>query len=156
MRMRKVGEEDFDQIYRIYMDDTVNPYMSFPKMDQQNFREIFENFRNELSVYEKDGAIAAVVGVTILPYRSSHVCYIHKLAVNPEQQNSGIGSKLFAELISSLKEQGIKRVELKVEADNQKAISFYQKIGFQIEGTLRKYFNREGNMIDEHVMGMVF
>jgi len=28
-------------------------------------------------------------------------------------------------------------------------------MGFQIEGTLKGYFNREGEIVDEHFMGII-
>jgi ribosomal protein S18 acetylase RimI-like enzyme len=155
MKIRKAALEDFDKIYPIYMDKTINPYMSFPVMSKEEFLPLFKNFLNELMIHEEEDNILTLVAITRLPYRSSHVAYIHKLAVNPNFQNSGLGSKLFAAIISDLKAKGVKRLELKVESDNHNAIKFYKKNGFQIEGTLKGYFNREGQIIDEHLMGML-
>lgn len=155
MKIRKASLEDFDKIYPIYMDKTVNPYMSFPKMSKEEFLPVFKNFVNELLLHEEDGNILALIALTRLPYRSSHVAYIHKLAINPNFQNTGLGRKLFAAVISDFKEKGVKRLELKVESDNHNAIKFYKKTGFQIEGTLKGYFNREGEIVDEHFMGMI-
>jgi putative acetyltransferase len=155
MKLRNATPADFDKIYPIYMDKTVNPYMSFPVMSKEKFLPVFENFVNELKIYEEADNLLALVGITRLPHRSSHVAYIHKLAVNPEFQNKGIGRKLFSTVITDLKNAGVKRLELKVESDNHNAIAFYKKIGFQIEGTLKGYFNREGEMVDEHFMGMM-
>ena len=73
--------------------------------------------------------------VTRFKYRRSHVAYISKLATNPDSQVIGIGTKLLTEIISILKGEDIKRIELIVELDNSKAIKFYKKLGFQIEGT---------------------
>lgn len=155
MKLRKVTLSDFDKIYPIYMDKTVNPFMSFPKVNKDEFLPIFKEFMSEIMLHENDKDILALIGLTRLPYRSSHVVYIHKLAINYEFQNQGLGGKLFEAVITNLKADGIKRLELKVEADNQKAVRFYKKIGFQIEGTLKGYFNRDGDIIDEHIMGMI-
>ncbi len=155
MKIRKASLEDFDKIYPIYMDKTVNPYMSFPKMSKEEFLPVFKNFVNELLLHEEDSNILALIALTRLPHRSSHVAYIHKLAINPDFQNKGLGGKLFAAVISEFKEKGVKRLELKVESDNHNAIKFYKKMGFQIEGTLKGYFNREGEIVDEHFMGKI-
>jgi putative acetyltransferase len=155
MKLRKASLEDFDKIYPIYMDKTVNPYMSFPRMSKEEFLPVFKRFLDELILHEEGDNILALIALTKLPHRSSHVAYIHKLAINPNFQNKGLGSKLFTAVISDVKEKGIKRLELKVESDNHNAIKFYKKMGFQIEGTLKGYFNREGEIIDEHFMGMI-
>ena len=129
--------------------------MSFGLASEENFTKIFAQFVDELLLYKKNDEILGLIGITKLPYRSSHVAYIHKLAINPNSQNKGIGSKIFNQVISDLKKDGISRIELKVESDNHNAIKFYKKIGFQIEGTLKNYFNREGQMIDEHLMAII-
>jgi putative acetyltransferase len=61
------------------------------------------------------------------------------------------------ELIRDLAEEGVRRIELRVEADNQRAIAFYQTLGFENEGTLKKYMKRAGDAeyIDVHQMGLL-
>ena len=154
MNLRKATLEDFEKIYPIYMDKTVNPYMDFPLMSKEDFFPLFKKFVDELLVHEKGDDILVLVSIKILPFRNSHVAYIDKLAVNPDFQNSGLGRELFDLIIPQLKEKGIKRLDLRVESDNHNAIKFYQKIGFQIEGTLKDYFNREGDLIDNLIMAM--
>jgi ribosomal protein S18 acetylase RimI-like enzyme len=155
MELRKVVLKDFDRIYPIYMDKTVNPYMSFPIMSREDFLPLFQQLLGELMLHEEDNNVLALIVVTRFLYRSSHVAYISKLAINPDFQNNGLGSQLFIKVISDSKENGIKRLELKVESDNHNAIKFYKKMGFQIEGTLKGYFNREGEIVDEHLMGLL-
>jgi putative acetyltransferase len=48
-----------------------------------------------------------------------------------------------------------KRVELEVYVDNAPAIHLYEKFGFVIEGTKRKYAFREGEYVDTYVMARV-
>jgi ribosomal protein S18 acetylase RimI-like enzyme len=127
MELRKVVLKDFDRIYPIYMDKTVNPYMSFPIMSREDFLSLFQQLLGELMLYEEDNNVLALIVVTRFLYRSSHVAYISKLAINPDFQNNGLGSQLFIKVISDSKENGIKRLELKVESDNHNAIKFYKK-----------------------------
>jgi RimJ/RimL family protein N-acetyltransferase len=57
-----------------------------------------------------------------------------------------------------LKAAGVKRVELCVESDNAPGLRFYEKLGFQREGTLRKFYKRAGDAeaIDDHMMALLF
>ena len=44
-----------------------------------------------------------------------------------------------------------------VESDNAPALRFYEKLGFEREGTLRKFYKRAGDAeaIDDHVMALL-
>ena len=61
------------------------------------------------------------------------------------------------EAIDALTAAGVKRIELFAESDNAPALRFYEKLGFEREGTLRKFYKRAGDAdyIDEHVMALL-
>ena len=63
-----------------------------------------------------------------------------------------------AELLDTLRQEGIKRFDLLVEIDNPRAIHFYKKFGFDIEGTLRNYFKRanQADYVDDYLMAIIF
>ena len=44
------------------------------------------------------------------------------------------------------------RLELTVYIDNASAVALYRKFGFEIEGTLRKYAMRNGELVDVYTM----
>jgi diamine N-acetyltransferase len=56
---------------------------------------------------------------------------LQKLYINPDQQGKGIGKKLVDYIIEDIKSKGAVSLELNVNRSN-KAIQFYQKIGFAI------------------------
>ena len=56
---------------------------------------------------------------------------LQKLYINPDQQGKGVGKKLIDFIIEDIKPKGAKSLELNVNRSN-KAILFYQKIGFDI------------------------
>jgi L-phenylalanine/L-methionine N-acetyltransferase len=49
----------------------------------------------------------------------------------------------------------LRRIELTVYADNEPAVRLYQKFGFEVEGTLRNYAFRDGQLIDALSMARV-
>jgi putative acetyltransferase len=57
-------------------------------------------------------------------------------------------------LLKILRNQGIKRVELSVEADNLAGEKFYKKLGFELEGRFKNWFKRENDnfYVDELIM----
>lgn len=67
---------------------------------------------------------------------STELVYI---AVSKEKQNKGIGKQLMSEFNQYLIKQGINHYELSVDADNQSAIDFYEKLGFQFKCKYREF-----------------
>jgi len=59
---------------------------------------------------------------------------LSQMYVKPGQQRTGIGSTLFARLLTL--SSGTNSIELEVEPDNQPAIAFYERHGFKITGEL--------------------
>jgi RimJ/RimL family protein N-acetyltransferase len=56
--------------------------------------------------------------------------------------------------LENMRQDGIRRVELMVEADNPRAFAFYRKLGFEQEGRLRAAYKRanELDFVDELLM----
>ncbi len=92
--------------------------------------------------------IAEIHAYPPFPKVFAHVLSDLTIAVHPEFQGSGVGRAIFTELLSTVKEQQahILRVELIARESNQKAIRFYQSLGFEIEGAMKGRIRRpDGN-----------
>lgn len=78
------------------------------------------------------------------------------LMVHRDYQGKGVGSALLKELLD-LADLWLMltRVELTVLSDNEKAIRLYEKFGFKKEGTKRMAVIRNGEYVDEDVMGRI-
>jgi RimJ/RimL family protein N-acetyltransferase len=48
----------------------------------------------------------------------------------------------------------VKKINLRVRTDNQRAIRLYERKGFGIEGTSRKEILLDGSYFDHHWMGL--
>jgi putative acetyltransferase len=59
--------------------------------------------------------------------------------------------------IERLAAEGVKRIELYAEADNTGALRFYEKLGFECEGVLRKFYKRAGeaDYVDDHLLALL-
>jgi RimJ/RimL family protein N-acetyltransferase len=157
--LRKATEDDFEMIYTIYMDPTVNPYMSWEVMPAKEFHPIFQEVLSSqaLHVYEIDEKVVAVIRLDRKKYRLSHIAYIGRFGILASHQKQGIGLKIMKEAIAVLKSQGVKRIELIVESDNPNAIRLYEKLGFEVEGTLRNFFKRKSqdHYVNDYYMAML-
>lgn len=76
----------------------------------------------------------------------AHVLGELTIAVHPVHQGLGAGKALFTELLRRVEQErpDILRVELIARESNSKAIEFYQKLGFKIEGRLEKRIRSVG------------
>jgi len=78
------------------------------------------------------------------------------ITVAREWRGSGIGHRLLAESIRWARGSGvISRVELHVFVRNERAVRLYQEFGFVIEGRRRKAVIRDGEHLDDWVMGLL-
>jgi ribosomal protein S18 acetylase RimI-like enzyme len=59
-----------------------------------------------------------------------HTAELIYLAVDGNQRSSGIGQQLVEHFSQKLSESGLTAYELSVDADNQDAIKFYDRLGF--------------------------
>lgn len=64
-------------------------------------------------------------------------------------QGQGIGSRLLAGALEVADNwMNLTRLELTVYADNEAAQALYRKFGFEVEGRLRDYAVRDGQLVD--------
>lgn len=100
-----------------------------------------------------------VIGVSILNRHSNsrkkHVASI-TIMVDSNYNSNGIGTLLMKELINlSDNVIKLKRLELQVFADNEKAIKLYKKFGFVKEGVQKYSAIKNGVYTDELIMARI-
>lgn len=77
------------------------------------------------------------------------------IGVDPTEQSNGVGKKLVDVVKKEATNQGIHKLSLRVLGTNQRAISFYKKNGFIIEGILKEEFWLNGQFVDDVLMGFI-
>lgn len=78
------------------------------------------------------------------------------MGVKESARGAGVGSALVAAAIDLCEKwMNVSRIEVEVYTGNEAAIRLYQKHGFTIEGTCRKYAFRDGQYVDAHTMARV-
>lgn len=79
------------------------------------------------------------------------------ISVLKDYWGNRIGYNLLSQLIEwAKKNKIIKKINLEVREDNRSAIALYKKLGFELEGTIRKNFFADGKYYDSHLMGITF
>jgi len=75
------------------------------------------------------------------------------ITVHDDWQGRGVGTALMQAAVDLADRWlNLRRLELTVYTDNDRAIALYEKFGFEIEGKLREYAFRDGAFIDAYSM----
>lgn len=107
---------------------------------------------------ENDQIVAEIHSYKLVPKVFDHVLSELTIVAHPDWQGKGIGKEIFTAFLQEVKSNRpeILRVELIARESNIKAINFYQKIGFRIEGKLEnRIANPDGTFESDIPMGWV-
>lgn len=111
-----------------------------------------QSFRNELThphgyfiVAIEDGKVVGYGGFWMVVDEA----HITTVAVSPDHQRHGIGSKMMIELLSKAKVAGMKCSTLEVRAGNETAIRIYEWLGYVSAATRKSYYpdNKEDAVV---------
>ena len=101
------------------------------------FNYFYETFTKGFIVAEKDHKIIGfIIGVKTTQYNAR----ILMLSVSKLHQRQNVGSSILTEFLKTISNEEVKYIELEVRTDNKKAINFYQKHGFKIQGRIKDFY----------------
>jgi putative acetyltransferase len=147
---------DLAAVHAIYMHPEVVPYLGVDPAPLAEFEPVFAELlaSGAFFVVEKDGAVCGFHRATRYKGRARHVATLQTLAIDPHEKGSGLARAMVTEAIECLRAEGVKRVELLVEADNPRGVAFYRKLGFELEGCMKRAYKRAGDAdyVDELIM----
>jgi len=104
------------------------------------FNYFYETFPQGFIVAEKHHKIIGfIVGVPI----NNQTAKILMLSIIESQRRQNIGSELLKEFIIETTLNNLKKIELEVRIDNNKAIKFYQKNGFKIIEKIKNFYQNQ-------------
>ena len=156
---RLASKEDFHFIYRVYMDKSSNPYLTYDPMNEEAFQTVFDQLLSTVSVFVVWEGESPVGTYRLIPKenRQRHCVYIGSFGVSPERKVRGYGFTILEELKEILKKEGRSRLELTVDVNNAAAIRLYAKAGFEMEGRLRNSYKLASGsrFYDEYLMAVL-
>lgn len=158
--IRIATNEDFDFVYKLYMHPEVNGFLLYEMMEESAFKPIYQDLLDSAVkfIYTENKIPVGMFKLVPFTYRSAHIVYLGGVAIDPVHAGKGYGSKMMQEMIAFAGERRFLRIELSVACINEKAISLYQKAGFQKEGVLKKYtfLQSENKFLDEILMAYIY
>ena len=112
--------------------------------------------KGSMYIYHERGVIVGAMAVTMYQGEDYHaidwsqqvaddkVAVIHILAVSPDSQGKGIGSKMVNEAIRMAKSKGMQAIRLDALASNTPAHKIYERLGFEYRGQQHLYAENTG------------
>lgn len=135
--LRTSKPEDAEFLFKVKV-EAMKPISAILRTEpfdyDKEFTEYLAKFEPEkIQVIEYEGKAVGRLRIV----RTPESIYIGGVQILSEFQNKGIGTEIFNDVIEESKLSGIP-VTLEVHHDNEKAISFYKKLGFKENGRTEK------------------
>jgi ribosomal protein S18 acetylase RimI-like enzyme len=153
--LRIARAEDREEIRRIDLATWLPRVTPGPRPDDE--RDLLENFgAANVIVAEAGEGLAGylILGAWTKLDSSRHVLEVKGLAVDLARQGEGVGGALLDAGIGRAREEGRRKLTLRVLGGNDGARRLYESRGFEIEGTLRGVFLLDGSYVDDHFMAL--
>jgi ribosomal-protein-alanine N-acetyltransferase len=104
---------------------------------------------SELAQLDTRHYVVAVEGSEVIGYGGlcdyPDEAFVQTIAVARKAQGAGLGSQLLQALLDEAQRRGHRRVLLEVRADNDRAITLYERFGFRRSGVRRGYYQPSGS-----------
>lgn len=159
VRLRELREADLPKLVDWWrrpdvavFNDRVQPRPDKPL--EEMFRQWSDNGSAAgagFCVETRDGELVGHVALWGAEVRNR--CGMFGIMIGPEYQSQGLGSEATRLMINyGFTELGLHRIELMVNADNERAIAAYRRAGFEQEGLLRSKLFYGGRFHDQVFM----
>ena len=162
MKLELATQNDFEAIIAFYDDVTERtPEMATYARWSKGKHPTVEGIRayideGSMHLYRENGIIIGAMAVTMYQGEDYHaidwakqvaddtVSVIHILAVSPDAQDKGIGSKMIREAIRLSQNNGMQAIRLDALASNTPAHKLYERLGFEYRGKQHLYAENTG------------
>jgi len=133
-RVREMIIDDLSEVFHIGEDLFTAEYSQslYRTWDEYEITTLF-NSDNELCIVAEQGdrLLGFALGTTVKKHNSPwKYGYLVWLGVRRDIQKLQVGEKLFKEIMRRMKEQGVRMIIIDTSANNEPAIRFFQKHGF--------------------------
>lgn len=127
MEIRPYSASDQDSVVELWRD-------VFPGPSPWNHP--VADIRRKLAL-QRELFLVAVVGSdvvgTAMAGHDGHRGWVYYVGVSPEHRRQGIGTALMKSVERSLARIGCPKLNLQIRAGNEQVVSFYKKLGFEVE-----------------------
>ena len=161
LNIRQATPADLGQITEIYNDaikKTTATFDTEPKTPEEQERWFAgHDASHPVLVAEEEGIILAWASLSQWSDRCAYSATAEiSLYVREEHRRKGIGKQLMAATIKAGKEAGLHTVIARIAGSNKISADLCKSFGFQYIGTMREVGKKFGNLLDVHLMQLIY
>ncbi|MCK8606850.1 GNAT family N-acetyltransferase [Apilactobacillus ozensis] len=157
-KLRILEKNDLNKIYKL-MNDEFNmsywfrePYLSFVELEQYYEKQILDNSQRHFAIEyeEKFAGLIELVDIDNI-HRHAEI----QIIVDKEFRGLKLAQKAFKKCIQyGFETINLQKIYLYVDVENKPALKVYKKMGFEVEGTLKKHYFVNGKYHDVYFMSL--
>ena len=117
-------------------------------------QNIQKSITSKMFLCEIDGKIAGICNLKGVDKKRVKHRVDLGITVLKEYWGNGIGRKLINHALEYSKKNSIKKIELTVRTDNERALKLYKSLGFFIEGEIKSFFCIDDVYYNCYLMGL--
>ena len=121
----------------------INPVLTIERLvydspwSQAKFTDSLNNPKTLASLLTID---EQVLGYFVATHSSDSVDLLN-ICIHPEHQHQGLGTQLFDYLTQQIQTLNLNTIFIEVRASNKSTLLFYQKLGFKVIDSRKKYYS---------------
>jgi L-amino acid N-acyltransferase YncA len=159
--IRKATPDDLGQITEIYNDaiqKTTATFDTEPKNKEEQEKWFAEHdARHPVLVVDEDGLIVAWASLSQWSDRSAYCDTAEiSLYVKEEHRGKGIGKQLMRAIILEGRTAGLHTVIARIAGSNKISADLCKSFGFEYIGTMREVGKKFGQLLDVHLMQLIY
>jgi ribosomal protein S18 acetylase RimI-like enzyme len=142
VEIRPAGAGDIDALLIVERQCFNVPHYAFYTFDRRDFEHYLGDPDSLFLVALLDGRPAGYVLGPIETWRRPPAGHIDSIAVLPQAQRQGIGSRLLQSFMRQARRYGCEVITLEVSIANEVGLTFFAKHGFRRVRRLRNYYGK--------------
>lgn len=142
-RIRPAEARDIDALLTVERQCFNVYYYAYYMLDRRDFEFCLEDADSLFLVVIVDGHVVGYILGPVEPWREPPAAHIDSIAVLPEMQNRGLGSRLLQSFRAEARRAGCEVVTLEVATANEAGLAFFARHGFRKVRRLRHYYGKD-------------
>lgn len=148
--VRKANSNDYDAIWKIWMQDHIIQWMSFTKQTQEAFKTHYERMAKASDIYvliDKINDEEKIVGVRRIKFGKNeyqHIAEYCSMGIDKDLQGKGYAKLFYQEFEKIARLEGVKRIQLTQSGGNSAAFHITDK-DFSEEAVFPDWLQRDNN-----------